>query len=54
MNIPCKDCENRKVGCHGNCQKYAAYQRENEKKKQARRDYMAGKLTLKSYAYRGY
>lgn len=54
MNIPCKDCQNRKIGCHGECTKYADYKTENEKKKQARRDFMAGEMNLRSYAYRGY
>lgn len=24
-NSPCKDCENRVVGCHGKCEKYKAF-----------------------------
>ena len=54
MTQPCKDCQNRKIGCHGECTKYADYRVENEKEKQARRDFMAGKMNLQSYAYRGY
>lgn len=54
MKQPCKDCPNRKIGCHGNCKYYAQSQRENEAKKQARRYFIAGKMNLQSYAYRGY
>ena len=26
---PCRHCEERQVGCHSNCEKYATYCREN-------------------------
>lgn len=34
---PCKDCENRQFGCHGKCEKYAAFRakKEQEAKKRA-------------------
>lgn len=25
MNAPCKDCGDRKIGCHGQCKKYLEY-----------------------------
>lgn len=34
-NFPCKDCAERAVGCHGNCQKYKEAQAENERIKAA-------------------
>lgn len=39
-NLPCKDCNNRTVGCHGSCEKYitakAAYDAEKELLREAR------------------
>lgn len=31
MTAPCKECPNRKVGCHQNCPKYAEYHKERVK-----------------------
>lgn len=28
MKNPCKDCEKRKLGCHGFCQEYQAWKAE--------------------------
>lgn len=25
MNSPCKDCPDRQMGCHSNCEKYLSY-----------------------------
>lgn len=25
MNVPCKDCEKRTVGCHAHCEAYQAF-----------------------------
>jgi len=30
---PCKDCSDRCVGCHSNCDKYKAFKEENERVK---------------------
>ena len=30
---PCKDCEKRELGCHGRCEEYAEYKKQNEKAK---------------------
>lgn len=27
MKIPCKDCPDRKLGCHGKCDKYSEYRK---------------------------
>ena len=32
---PCKDCKNRKLGCHGECKKYAEFKAQAEKNKDA-------------------
>lgn len=36
INAPCKDCQERKMGCHGSCERYAAYKAENDKLRAAR------------------
>lgn len=36
MTAPCKDCTERKVGCHGNCQKYHEFSAECEKRRTER------------------
>lgn len=39
MNIKCcKDCKDRKVGCHGQCEKYITEKEENERKAKAHID----------------
>lgn len=35
---PCKDCEDRYVGCHSDCDKYSEYVRYKEKLKQKERE----------------
>ena len=27
---PCKDCPDRKIGCHAKCEKYIAFRRERD------------------------
>lgn len=27
INVPCKDCKVRSVGCHGRCRRYQEYRR---------------------------
>lgn len=34
-DTPCYMCEDRVMGCHGKCEKYAAFKEENEKRKAA-------------------
>lgn len=31
MLSPCKDCERRKIGCHGSCPDYISYKEELDK-----------------------
>lgn len=34
MNIPCKsDCADRRVGCHGKCEKYIAWKQQYDEEK---------------------
>lgn len=35
MNAPCKDCQDRVLGCHSVCEKYKTFLVENEKRKEA-------------------
>lgn len=30
MTAPCKDCQDRHEGCHGECERYKAYAAERE------------------------
>ena len=30
MQVPCKDCPHRELGCHGRCESYAKYNRQRE------------------------
>lgn len=38
MNVPCHGCTERKIGCHGNCPRYAEYRAEREETYKKRRD----------------
>ena len=31
---PCKDCENRHMGCHSSCQLYLDYKERNDKRRE--------------------
>lgn len=33
-SAPCKDCSNRKIGCHANCSRYIEYKTQLEQYKQ--------------------
>lgn len=35
---PCKNCEDRHMGCHSECERYAKYKQECELENQARRE----------------
>ena len=35
MLNPCKNCSERQLGCHGKCEKYAAWKTERDKAKNA-------------------
>ena len=38
MNCPCKDCDRRKLGCHGFCEGYQAWKKWNDEKNEKRRE----------------
>ena len=38
MQAPCKDCENRFVGCHSQCEKYQEYNKQQIRVRQERLD----------------
>ena len=38
MTPPCKNCAARTIGCHGKCDRYAAYKQEREQICKARYD----------------
>lgn len=38
MTAPCRNCTDRNIGCHGQCEKYAAYRAIMDKEK-VRRQY---------------
>lgn len=36
MKAPCHFCDNRHDGCHSHCPEYIAYDRENQKRREAK------------------
>nr|DAI77800.1 MAG TPA: hypothetical protein [Caudoviricetes sp.] len=36
MTAPCKNCQDREVGCHSKCDRYAEYNRQREDIRQKR------------------
>lgn len=38
MKCPCKDCKDRVVNCHAECERYGEYARECEAIRKARQD----------------
>lgn len=38
MRCPCKDCDKRKLGCHGMCKEYQEWKKWNEEKNEKRRE----------------
>lgn len=36
MTAPCKDCKDRTSGCHSKCEKYIAFDKENQKRRAER------------------
>jgi len=38
VQAPCKGCEDRNPECHGKCERYKAFQAENEKAKAKARE----------------
>lgn len=31
MKVPCKDCGDRKIGCHAKCERYLEFRKSREK-----------------------
>lgn len=49
MNFPCKDCNDRNVGCHGTCEKYkVAKEKHKDEIEKGRRDDIAYKTEVRS------
>ncbi len=38
MKCPCRDCEKRKVGCHGTCPEYKEWAEENDRLRKQRQE----------------
>jgi hypothetical protein len=36
MRCPCKECDRRKIGCHGFCEQYQAWKKQEDEKKLAK------------------
>ena len=36
---PCKDCEDRELGCHSTCEKYIEFTKEKAKERKAKYDW---------------
>lgn len=36
MKCPCRDCPDRKMNCHSECEKYKEYAKENAKRREAK------------------
>lgn len=34
IKAPCKDCENRYVGCHDRCKKYQEYKKQSDEERE--------------------
>ena len=34
LEVPCFQCKDRHMGCHGKCEKYAAFVKKNRKQKE--------------------
>lgn len=56
ITAPCKGCKDRVLGCHSECDKYKAYQAENERIKELERKdkeyyafYMATQMRMKKH-----
>ena len=39
VNSPCRDCDERSVLCHAECDRYLEYQRKNAEIREKRREY---------------
>ena len=46
---PCKDCQDRKVGCHGSCEKYKDFHERLRADRQKRREVYAPEKLHENY-----
>ena len=44
FQTPCFECEERYLGCHGKCEKYQAFTKERNSKKQKRYEKFASQM----------
>lgn len=50
MQAPCKDCPDRSVTCHANCEKYKEFAMENaEQRKQRHIENVGRQYTIEKY-----
>lgn len=47
--VPCKDCKNRKIGCHSTCDEYKAFSEYNKKKLEEKHNAQAVTAVLNGY-----
>lgn len=52
IDAPCKDCEDRKMNCHSNCDRYLDYLSFNEKKKAIERSEKVDTSSGWSYSHK--
>lgn len=50
-DCPCKDCDRREVGCHGGCEGYKEWAKQNDERNEKRRS-QNEKNECRSNAYR--
>ena len=48
-STPCKECQDRKVGCHGSCEKYKAFKEMMFADRQKRREVYAPEKMNENY-----
>ena len=49
MIVPCRNCEDRKVGCHSECERYQKYVVENARLKKIAKEQRPPNLTKWSW-----
>ena len=49
MMCPCKDCEERHPACHGKCEKYIEWKKDEAEKKEIRKQEMPVNITVGSF-----
>lgn len=49
--VPCKICEDRKVGCHADCERYIEWRKAFDAEKQALRDAVKNDVNYSKYKH---